>query len=473
MRHSKSIIGTAYRRFLLIGSISYPGYVMSSTLKAKGYDVRVTEDISSLGFDSGTWKNWDRLREIGISPVIEDTTKTMHSHLDWLQKDEAGTVIYIPSLLFNAVHMDSFFDSKFVSSLLKTFTTLLESLKECNNMKVVVFTPKGDLRSSRHATAIRLFSLILSSYSHNYGTPASFIIMKAAEHSDAPHNLKYCNINELIDNILSSYLNNDNEFHLQCSTEQLKPLGDEAQDRKLHDVVTSTHLTRDGMVRKNSFNFMRGFFITAMHQKLEILLFHDELSIDVQKRLESLYEGITFMKINGLNGRSKNDARFYILYDYLLNHPEIRSIILQDIKDGIFPGNNPFNVMDVIGDVLYVGKDRSFFVSSYDYYWLKKIKFRECHMKELVKDGAQYHPFYNAGTVGGTRDVMLTFLTRLIKYFDNAPHQHNCNMATVSVAAHNHFFEHTFSGYPFQGYYETGIAIPRGLAVRHKSTHHA
>ena len=42
-------------------------------------------------------------------------------------------------------------------------------------------------------------------------------------------------------------------------------------------------------------------------------------------------------------------------------------------------------------------------------------------------------------------------------------------MATVSVAAHNHFFEHTFSGYPFQGYYETEIA---GLAVRHSSTHH-
>ena len=62
---------------------------------------------------------------------------------------------------------------------------------------------------------------------------------------------------------------------------------------------------------------MRGFFVTAMHQKLEILLFHDELRIDIQKCLESLYEGVTIMKINGVNAwRSKNGARFYILYDY-------------------------------------------------------------------------------------------------------------------------------------------------------------
>ena len=58
---------------------------------------------------------------------------------------------------------------------------------------------------------------------------------------------------------------------------------------------------------------------------------------------------------------------------------------------------------------MLVTEDRLFHVSSYDYYWLKKIKFRECHIKELGKDGAQYHPFYNAGTVGGTQDVMLTF----------------------------------------------------------------
>ena len=32
------------------------------------------------------------------------------------------------------------------------------------------------------------------------------------------------------------------------------------QDRKLHEMVTSTYLTRDGEVRKNSFEFMRGIF---------------------------------------------------------------------------------------------------------------------------------------------------------------------------------------------------------------------
>ena len=53
--------------------------------------------------------------------------------------------------------------------------------------------------------------------------------------------------------------------------------------------------------------------------------------------LIELYPGhVEFVKVNGLNGRSTNDARFYEEYDYLLSHPEINKVMLTDCRDVIF-----------------------------------------------------------------------------------------------------------------------------------------
>ena len=460
-------------RFLVVGAISYPGYMVSEVLMNKGVDLKIVEDTSSLGFDMGTWKNYDMLKKINLIPSIIDFTtdsKLRISHLEWLKN--GGTVVYIPSLLYNAIHENSSFDVKFITSMLKGFTSFLEEIRNYNKIKVVFIVPKGEnLFSSQHSTAIRIFSSILSAYQTAYKTRMSFISFNVTK-CDAPHNLLCCNHEELTKVLTRTLLDRGtttcSELQLQCSGQFQSDSLYFSSERR--DVITSTHFTGGrSKFKKDSFAFMKGFFMTAVHLNLQILIFHDGLGTNFQKNLKSFYDRTEIVKIKGLNGRSMNDGRFYILYDYLLNHPEVRSIALQDIRDGIFVGN-PFNVMDAIGDVLYMGMDRSFYVSAYDHFWLRKRLYPNCHQNELTRDAVHYHPFYNAGTIGGTRDVMLTFLTRLIKYFDKSPHHLNCNMATVSVVVHNHFFDHSYSGYPFQGYMETGIGIPRGLAIRHKDT---
>ena len=439
-------------------------------------NLSILEDESSIGFDSGTWSNRDRLRDIGITPSIVDigSLEVLHSCLKWLQ---AGTIVYIPSLLFNAIGTDSIFDIRQVTELLKKFTNLLETVKmhSGNQTRVVCFMPdSGDLQSSRHATMIKLFATIASIYGNRNDVDVRLVTFSTTLHNcPTPHDFSCCNKKQYWMEF-HSVLNNNNYYKnasLTCTGQPPKKRPTAVFSDSSHSVIASTVFTAgtNSKYKNGSFNFMRGFYMTAAKQNLDMLIFHDEIAPDFQTKLKKLHSQIDFAKVKRPADRSPNDGRFYVLYDYLLEHPEINWFVLQDIRDGTFHAD-PFKVMSVIGDVLYVGLDKSFYVSAYEYKWIHDALYPQCFPDELKKDEVKYHPFLNAGTIGGTRDVMLTFLTRLTQYFDKSPHRKNCDMAAVSVVTHKYFHKHTFSGYPFQAYFVTGVSIPRGLAIRHKDT---
>ena len=263
-----------------------------------------------------------------------------------------------------------------------------------------------------------------------------------------------------------------NEYRVTCTKQHSEsaPLADDGGE--LREVVTSTYLTKGGPYRKDSFQFMRGFFMTSMRQNFSVLVFHNELSTNFQNRLYDIYDKTEFFKIKKLNGRSVNDARYYILYDYLLNHPGVKHIVLQDIKDGTFP-KNPFKVMEAMGDILYrlAGILHFMFLSLIICGGILNLRYLESafQLKIFQTDEAKYHPFINAGTIGGSRDGMLTFLTRLKQCLDDwAPHDKNCNMACVGLVTHHYFLEHSYNGYPFQASYKAGVGVARGSAITHK-----
>ena len=457
-------------KIIVIGAISHPGFIVTSSLLhlTTKLDLAILEDESSIGFDSGTWSNRDKLRAIGIIPSIVDigSPEVLQSHLEWLQ---AGTmtIVYIPSLLFNAIHTNSIFDVKHVTDVLKKFTNLLEIVKihHGNRVKVVCFMPSGDLQSNRHSTMIKLFSMIATTYNNRNDIDVRLVTFSTT----------LCNFHNLHDDVLKTFQSILNDTHkntnLTCTAGQPQLVNEATASMSSHSVVASTVFTAgtNSTYKNGSFNFMRGFYMTAAKQNLDMLIFHDEITLDFQNKLKNLHNQIDFVKVTTPTDRSPNDGRFYILYDYLLEHPEINWFVLQDIRDGTFHAD-PFKIMSVIGDVLYVGIDKAFYSSAFEYPWLRGSLYPQCFPHEIRKDEIKYHPFLNAGTIGGTRDVMLTFLTRLTQHFDKSPHRKNCDMAAVSVVTHKYFHNHTFSGYPFQAYFASGIGVPRGLAVRHKDT---
>ena len=64
-------------------------------------------------------------------------------------------------------------------------------------------------------------------------------------------------------------------------------------------------------------------------------------------------------KYSPVNKCIAHDQRFYMIYDYLLNNPDIGSLITTDAKDVSF-FNGPFKVMAEIGDYFYTNYDIPF-----------------------------------------------------------------------------------------------------------------
>ena len=216
--------------------------------------------------------------------------------------------------------------------------------------------------------------------------------------------------------------------------------------------------------------FMKQWFISAKKLGLNLVIFHDNFDNEFINRVRGIHPNTEFVKMDNLHGRTTNDYRFYGFNEYLEKHPEIRYAVLTDMRDvKIFA--DPFERMKVIGDYLYVGIDVSFYLASYDHNWLRGVLVR-CHRGDASIDAVKLHPFLNAGVLGGSRHVLLSYLYRMTRYFDKTPHYMNCNMGTITVAAHKHFFDYIYSGYPIQSAFKLGMEgfMPQGQAIKHKDT---
>ena len=241
--------------------------------------------------------------------------------------------------------------------------------------------------------------------------------------------------------------------------------------QKQENYVMSTYFT--GVINpqysvtflKNCYRFVQQWFESVIRIGAHAIIFHDGLTEDFQNRMKNLYSHVHFQKID-VEGRSPNDYRFYLYHQYLSLHPEIQNIVFTDIRDVTFL-NDPFEVMRVIGDYIFIGVGRTFYENS----WSNEVTqliLRRCHSNDSGSKWVKLHPFYNAGVIGGTRHTMLNFLTKITHYLDGIPHEHNCNMGTTTLVTNKHFYENSFSGYPFQSAFRLDLPGPEGLAIKHK-----
>ena len=167
-----------------------------------------------------------------------------------------------------------------------------------------------------------------------------------------------------------------------------------------------------------------------------------------------------------LRGRSTNDARFFAYLSFLLSHPDIQQAVLTDISDVRFE-RDPFELMQVLGDWLYVGTDIDIFPSLQSMPWLHH-RLRSCFDGSLFRSLLQLDTVYNAGVMGGSRHKLLAALALVTSYLDSAPHHLNCNMAAMNVAVHKHLFDHVFTGFPLTSRFLRHQEAPCGVYIVHK-----
>ena len=373
-----------------------------------------------------------------------------------LSKSKITTIIYLNDEAI-PTEADSSFENR-----LKHFMEILNVLKNTiDGRKIQLLFVSMTATSPIHEAATELFSLLLHSWHSSYGVRVKMVEL------DGSFNDGTCGSFDPIVSFIKSNESNA-EDSLQVYAIMCEKKDKVFQMNKEKRILFSTYFTHNKQFvrpyRENSFQFVKGFVVTAKRYNAHIVLYYDQIDPSYKKRLLTFYPNIEFIQYTGnFYKKSINDARFFIMYDYMKKHPEIDRIILQDLRDGIYL-TDPFEVMELAGDYLYVGMDVSFRRDFIGY------KICEKNHKDLFTRPRPY-PMMNAGTLGGTRHMVMDFLEELIKSFNEIfPLRIDCNMDTVDYVAHKYFKDVLFTGYPFQGYMQIGLASPPGIAIRHKRT---
>ena len=240
-----------------------------------------------------------------------------------------------------------------------------------------------------------------------------------------------------------------------------------------HDFIFTSFFTskpdpqRNITLNQNSFAYMKNWFWSVCDNSLKAVLFHDRHAESFIKRLA----GNVVFKLSSLGTRTTNDARFYLYLNYLQANSYIQRVFLTDISDVTFQ-KNPFHLMNILGDHLYIGTDIEIFPRVSSMEWLVRRMLECFNNNNVMFPGIErlhyYSKVYNAGVIGGSRTVMLEFLERLVGVLDKTPANINCNMAATNYVAHWFFSDRLFTGFPLTSRFWKRQQHPKGVYIIHK-----
>ena len=485
--HATSDSSTNYnmKNVIVFGGASFLGSRIAMKGHMSGYNVYPVEDIINRFINYHTWHRWDLLKEQGFQPLYLNGSSNSEVH-SILKECQSGTIVYIPSIIFDGVNKRSklSIDLTDSSALLQNFIYLLELLMSDykDKYRIVLVSLSNAAGLSVQKAWLKTFENSLSVYNHMYGLNSIFIRIDGLfgdwqDPIQSQNSLKSLHIKKFEDEVFSTF-----KIMKSCIEKEIRPEtksnvsidNDQFNKTSRHEpkknVILSTYFTKSEnsmyTIIPNKFYFLKQWFLSARKYGAFLVIFHDELSIDFQDSIKKFYPLVEFVKQESLHGWSANDFRFYLEYNYILQHPEIDKVLLTDMRDVKFFAD-PFEKMKVIGDYIYIGVDVTYLVYSYELEWIQST-FTVCSKQE-DHHFMELHPFLNAGLVGGTRHATLSYLILLNHYLKHTP-KFNCNMLAVNFVTNKFFHSTSFSGYPLQQGFKLGTAPSQDLAVKHKDT---
>eukprot|EP00058_Branchiostoma_floridae_P006962 XP_002592450.1 hypothetical protein BRAFLDRAFT_68936 [Branchiostoma floridae] len=242
------------------------------------------------------------------------------------------------------------------------------------------------------------------------------------------------------------------------------------------DVILATYFVgRQRQQHRNSrqkkpgrFEYMENWYWSVIDRRISAVVFHDSLESEFVNRVENGF--VSFQRTEA-HFRWNATAKYYVYLRYLKENSRISRVILTDISDVRFQ-KNPFELMDLMGDQLYVGTDVDTFPNIAAMGWLRK-RLGSCfndgfrHGYDIPTIKSRYN-VYNAGVIGGSRELMLQFLEKLVAILDQTTSGVNCNLAAVNYVLHGHFDGNIYPGFPWTSRFLRKQKSPKGVYIIHK-----
>ena len=476
-----------FSKVLIVGASSFIGASIAKLIANYNYTTQlvVTEDAVNIDFDPLAWYRWEKLIAMGLSPQYINFSD--HSTASgFIRKHSPQVVIYVPTALMSAAEGLDF--GKTVRQVTEAYENYLVLLHSVPSSTAFILISDSE-PITRYNSMIRLFELSLSVYHYLYQINVVIIRTRGiyGPWQRETQSARLCFIGDLVKyilyNIISNFGSSCKEYYNPgCDglnkqgislTKQWMNNYKLYREHQKKNVIASTYMTvlKNPQYNKafinNNYYFMEYWFRSIYNLNLHMLVFHDNLSDAFSSTFSRKCDKCEFVRMKLNEDYSPNDQRFLHFYNYILAHPEIGHFVSTDMRDVVIQ-NNPFEVMNAIGDMLYVGKDKPFHKTLKTTY-LPSL-YRKCFPSKLdYHEDFEQFGFFNAGVIGGSRHVMLAFLTRFLQYLQiTSFSKRNCNMAIMEHITHKFFFESTFSGWPFNaGFLTEQVNIP-GLAILHK-----
>ncbi len=200
------------------------------------------------------------------------------------------------------------------------------------------------------------------------------------------------------------------------------------------EVILSTYLTskadpQTGVhVCTDDFAYMEPLYSSAVRHNLRLIIFHDHLSskfVETHSRPNIRFTRCDHSRL------SVNDVR-YLIYRDFLHGSSVQSAFMVDVAD-VTITKNPFPIIE--SGVLYVGRDQYKTVGTSRYMLRAWQKWNQEGGSRLPW-GMQFMPLYNAGVIGGKRDVVIALLDCMCSLYRNVDSDYDFSMLVFNCAVY-------------------------------------
>lgn len=230
-------------------------------------------------------------------------------------------------------------------------------------------------------------------------------------------------------------------------------------------VVLSNYLNskkdpqRSHVWKSDDFSCIKEWYNSLVKNRVSGVVFHDNLSDGFVDKYTNEY--IRFHKVDGNYLYSTNDYRFFIMREFLLEHPEIEKLFMTDVSD-VKMVQFPFDKMKE--GVLYAGHDVAGNLKKNGY--LKRRNMPKYYYE--LWNGLP-HRVINAGVIGGCVDVVMKLLDEMVHEFEvlGRP-DHNLNMAVFNYVAYKNFNGKMVVGPPVTSYFKKNQKRRKDVWFIHK-----
>ena len=486
--------------FVVIGGMSFHGAKIANYLHNMNFDITVIEDAVNIEPDPLKWYRWTQLPMKNQDKIFIDFSLGTDKLRTKLQAINPDVILYVPTAMtdLNSVQGDPVKMYQLGSATVGHFQKILSIISELPSIqrKVILLSTMDNQETNLiYKTWMSNLEQLIYFYGEGQLVNTTSVLIKAnrvfgpwKETSKSSIHCWY------IDSIAQLVLYISNHRHessfliinLANKCERDIEKGIAATDMWMNNyelnlkkqkrnviaggvLVVQSEVHWSHIASSNDLKYLRGFILTAMnHKPDDIVIIHNCYSDNSISKYKNACPSCHFVKYSPVNERVAHDQRFYMIYDYLLNNPDIGNLVTTDVRDVVFR-NDPFKVMATIGDYFYTSYDLPYAQYVGKFPWMARM-FKKCYRGFKNKEEIlNLYGIFNSGVMGGSRHVMLSLFSRILLYLDTASLSGICDMTTANFVYHFNYYDRIYSGYPFSGSYFIGICQQQGAATMHKA----